>query len=59
MTSIKEEVEVAIDAATRKAERAIQGILLNLEHDTRRRVGHVRADTRNFANYAVEILLEK
>lgn len=44
--------------AIRKAERAIQRILLDLEDDGAK-VESVRVDTRNFANLAVEIIVEE
>jgi len=53
----RDAMERAIDVATDKAEKAIQKILLSLEHDTMRRVDQVNVDTRNFANCSVEIFL--
>lgn len=50
-------MERAVDVATEKAEKAIQKILLSLEHDTMRRVDRIVIDTRNFANCSVEIFL--
>jgi hypothetical protein len=58
MATVAEAVEVSIERARERAERAIQKILLDLEHDTNRRVRHVEADTRNFANYKVELFFE-
>ena len=49
---------LAIDVACRKAEKAIQKILIDLANDVRKDIDFVRIDTRNFANLAVEIFLK-
>ncbi|HWE19649.1 MAG TPA: hypothetical protein VG758_21110 [Hyphomicrobiaceae bacterium] len=51
--------EQAIERACRSTEKTIQKLLLDLENDTLRRVAQVTVDTRNFANCAVDIVLEK
>ena len=45
------------EAATRRAEQAIQGILLRLAEDTGKTVDQVNVDTRRWANCTVEIFL--
>lgn len=53
----KDAEQAAIDAATEKAEKQIQAILLGLEQDANRRVDQVNVDVRNFANRRTEIFL--
>jgi hypothetical protein len=47
------------DAAVSKAEARIQKILIDLANDLELDIDHVRVDTRNFANLAVEILINE
>lgn len=59
MSVALEGTERAIAIATRKAEEAIQRILLKLEHDTMMSVDVVTVDTRNFARLSTEVFLTK
>lgn len=47
----------AVEVATKKAQEAIQKILLSLERDTRLSVDAVTVDTRNFGQLKTEIFL--
>lgn len=47
----------AVETATRKAEQAIEKILLGLERDTMKSIDAVSVDTRNFGQLATEIYL--
>jgi hypothetical protein len=47
------------DAAVSKAEVKIQKILIDLYNELGLDIEHVRVDTRNFANLAVEILVNE
>ena len=55
---MRERTQAEIDAALKKAEKAIQKILIDLANDARKDIDFVRIDTRNFANLAVEIFLK-
>lgn len=59
MAALEQATQKAIETATRKAELAIQKILLGLEHDTLLCIESVQVDTRNFSNMRVEIFLER
>lgn len=45
-------------SALRQAEHRIQRILIELEEETGKRIGHVEVDTRNFAQLRTEIHFE-
>lgn len=45
-------------SALRQAEHRIQRILIDLEEETGKRIGHVEVDTRNFAQLRTEIHFE-
>lgn len=48
---------VVLQSALRKAEKAVQKILFDLEQETRMSVENVEVDTRNFAQLRTEIFL--
>lgn len=51
--------EQAIDRACRATEKTIQKLLLDLENDILRGIDQVNVDTRNYANFTVDIVLKK
>lgn len=48
-----------MDTALKKAESAIQQILIDLSFETEREIDTVNVDTREFGNLKVEIFFEK
>lgn len=45
------------EAALKRAEKRIQRIMIDLEEEVGKRIDHVEVDTRNFANFATDIVL--
>lgn len=55
MATLEQATDRAVEIAIRKAEKAIQKILCDLEHDTMLRVERAQIDVRPLALYAVDI----